>query len=297
MLTKTDNTFRLMTYNLGGGRKDNNSVFEKALAVIQKTAPDILALQETTEWIDADQISFNLAEWVAHQSNIPHHYYGPTLSLQKHFHPAKKLFVQALFDDLHDWSQGNALLSRWPFARLGNAERQGVPHNLPLFRPQYEGNRDTDPRHIILARIQRQSIQPFVIVAHLSTLVGERGKPSELIPEKVQQAQAMRREQVRLLLDIIREPLLERGELIFLLGDFNAPAEEDCFCDLADAGFVHLAPANSDAHTHPATLSAIDHILVYPKDRLLASHCYIENNDFVLEASDHLPVVADVQVI
>ncbi len=293
--------FRLMTYNIGGGRNDRGSVFEKALEVIQKTNLDILGLQEATEWIDADQVKHNLAERIANETgaNLAYaHYYGPTLSLQQHFHPAKKLFVQTLFDDFRDWSQGNALLSRWAFARLGDPDKQGAPYNLPLFRPfQYEGNRDTDPRHVILARIQSQPVQPFVIVAHLSTLVGERGKEHELIPGKAQQAQETRQKQVRLLLDMIREPLLLRGELVFLLGDFNATIDEACCRDLIEAGFVHLVPANPEAHTHPATLRTIDHIFVYPKERLIASHCYIENSEPALQASDHLPVVAEVRVV
>ena len=301
MSQNTENNFRLMTYNLGGGRKGNNSVFEKALGIIQKTTPDILALQETTEWIDADQVKHNLAKWIAGEvsaENYYHHYYGPTLSLQKHFHPAKKLFIQALFSDFQDWSQGNALLSRWPFARLGDPEKQGLPYNLPVFRPvQYEGNRDTDPRHVILARVHSQPIQPFVIVVHLSTLVGERGNIPDLISGKAEQAQKIRHKQVLLLLEMIREPLLKRGELVFLLGDFNATTEETCFHDLAEAGFVHLTPENGEAYTHPATRRVIDHILVYPKERLVASHCYIQDNELALQASDHLPVIADVTVI
>ena len=109
----------------------------------------------------------------------------------------------------------------------------------------------------------------------------------------------MRSAQIHRLLDLVREHLLERNELVFLLGDFNAQASDPCIAKIlvGDGGFERLVPQNVTTPTHLFKVDRpIDHIFVYPASRLIESRCWIVDTELAHNASDHLPVVADVIV-
>ena len=294
-----DNPLRckLMTYNIGGGRRHNTDNREHVAQVIHAADPDVLALQEVSYIQTAD------SEPESHLDNIrdglgPSYtsFYAPTLSLKEDLHTGKQAMVEAVFHDYEDWQQGNALIARWPFHRLGKRSLPGQPRIIPLFRPaNYMGSRDTDPRNAVIGRIGRKPQYPLVIGLHLTTLVGERG--GHILPGRPEEAVTMREEQVMRLLDLLRVHALERGEVVFLMGDFNAGVDERCIAQklIAEAGFVHLTPIN-DMSTHGDLDAAIDHIFVYPAGRLLDYSCRIIDSGLAREASDHLPVVAEVLV-
>lgn len=303
MSSQSISSIRLMTYNVGGGRKDSGIDFEAAVGMIRELRPDILVVQEAVERIDADRRRYSVVLDVANalgfsSENI---YFGPALSMQRHFHTSRAIMVQGVFNDWLDWIHGNAMFSRWGFVRLGDSSRRGEPRNIPLFLPlRYEGTRDTDPRYALLARINKAPVYPYVLGTHLSTLRGEgRGEEPE-IPGKAEEAQIMRLEQVRHLFDLIKDHLLERNEVVFLLGDFNAVATEPCIASMlkAEDGFVRLIPKNANAPTHLGKMAEpIDHIFVYPSSRLVKYECWIEDTPLASRASDHLPVLADVSVV
>jgi endonuclease/exonuclease/phosphatase family metal-dependent hydrolase len=286
-------TYRLMTYNLGGGRGDLNA----AAQVVGEARPDILALQEAIRIQDADgrwrsdldAISQTFAE-------PPHVHYAPTLTLAEHLDAAKRPMVQAIFADYLDWQHGNALLSRWPFHRLGDRSLPGMPRMVPLFRPMvYQGDRDTDPRAALIGRVGRPPHYPLVIGLHLTTLVGERGE--QVIAGKPEQAAAMREKQTRRLLTLLKEHVLARGELVFILGDFNAPVTEPAIRSvlLGEGEFMALRPEN-EMGTHGKMSLPIDHILVYPRTRVAEAHCRVIDSPEAYRASDHLPVLAEVKI-
>jgi len=290
--------FRLMTYNIGGGRRDLASDPVAVLEVVRSISPDILVVQEATDHQDADGTWFSDSEQIARAGGFGQHYcFGPTLTMMEHIHVGKSIMVRGLFRDWQDWRQGNAVFCRWGFVRLSDTAQAGAPRNVPLYRPpRYEGNRDTDPRYALLARANRAPSFPFVVGVHLTTLVGERD-PDKL-PGRPEQAQSVRTAQTRRLLDLVREHLLQRGELVFLLGDLNATVDEPCIAALleAEGGFVRLQPDSASLATHPKVADAIDHILIYPGHRLVEYRCWIADSAIAREASDHLPVVADVTV-
>jgi endonuclease/exonuclease/phosphatase family metal-dependent hydrolase len=289
-----------MTYNVGGGIPDFDSKSSAIAKVIKEVDPDILVTQEATEYEDANGVRHrNLDDIVSDKKPKfrEHFYFGPTLSMKEHLHLRKRLFVHAIFKDWQDWKQGNAILSRWEFTRLSAPSIPGTPRNIPLYQtPLYRGNRDTDPRYAILARIDKSPVFPFVVGVHLTTLVDERGQ--DAIPGKAEEAQKLRSEQTRRLLDLLRENVLEPKELVFLLGDFNAAASEPCISSVLEreGGFVRLAPIEELSTIHEVP-KPIDHIFVYPENRLVDYHCWIVDSPVAQKASDHLPVVADVNVI
>ncbi len=287
-----------MTYNIGGARKDLGSVLDGVAQVVKEISPDILVVQEATELYDADGGRRSVLDPIAQAAGLEHVHFGPTLSLREHLDVRKALFVHGIFNDWQDWKQGNALLSRWDLVRLGDPSKSGAPRNVPLFRSTlYQGNRDTDPRNALLGRINKAPLFPFVAGVHLTTLVGERG--SSPVPGRPERAAMMRFQQARRLLDLLREHILESGELVFLLGDFNAVAGEACISSVleTEGKFVRLEPSNVGVGTHPKLAEPIDHIFVHPGSRLVDYQCRVVDTPMARQASDHLPVVADVRVV
>jgi len=100
------------------------------------------------------------------------------------------------------------------------------------------------------------------------------------------------------MLDLIRNYLLDHGELVFLLGDFNAVSSEPSIASVLEkkGGFVRLVLTNETQATHPKVADAIDHIFVDPADRVVEYQCWTVDTATAQKASDHLPVVADVTV-
>ncbi len=298
MAKRQESQFRLMTYNIGGARRDFGSALPDVIKVINEESPDILVVQESTEFQDADGVWHSVLGQIAQAGEFENHvHFGPTLSMQEHIHVRKTLFVHGIFNDWQDWQQGNAILSRWEFVRLGDPSKPGLPRNVPLYlTPLYQGNRDTDPRYALLARVDKAPIFPFVVGVHLTTLVAERGPhPS---PGRAEEAETLRFKQARRLLDLLKEHVLERGEVVFLLGDLNAAASEPCIALVLEneGGFVRLIPSNGEIATHPKVAEPIDHILMYPPSGLVEYQCWIVDSPTARRASDHLPVVADVKV-
>jgi len=290
--------FRLMTYNVGGGRRDSGSDLVRILEVVRSVSPDILVVQEATDHQDADGRWFSVAERIAQEGGFGSNYcFGPTLSMRKQMHTRREIMVHGLFADWQDWRHGNAIFCRWGFSRLGDKTKPGTAKNVPLYQPPvYEGSRDTDPRYVLLARVKRAPIFPFIAGVHLSTLSGERGL--QRLPGKVEQARGVRLEQARRFLDLVRAHILERGELLFLLGDFNAAQAEPCIAEAlcGEGGFVRLKPSNGPIATHPKVKDAVDHILVSPAGKLVDYCCWVVDDATARAASDHLPVVAEVTV-
>ncbi len=294
---------RVATLNISGGEKTfeefshdtQNSRKEALNILIKRLNATLLCLQEVSRHVDADGAAFSLMEEINHAGSYDYSFFGETLSMENHMQVKKDVMVAGIFKDWWNWSKGNAIHAKYPFARLGDPKRPGIPRNIPLFQPpSYEGTRDTDPRFAIIGRLKVPPY-PFVITLHLSTLVGER--PPVAAAEKIEGSQNLRIQQIKRLLDLTRVHILEKGEPLILAGDFNATEDEFCLSQLLEAEnyFQRLIPEN-ESPTHPAREKPIDHIFFYPKERLIDYSCRIEVGDLSRRASDHLPVVADLQL-
>jgi len=113
-------TLRLMTYNIAGASSAFEPDLEGIAKVVSEIEPDLLALQEAVEWTDLDDRRFNSVEYLAAAGGFgPNHHYGETLNSSDHLNVHKAKFRKAIFGDLTRWSQGNGLLSRSGFLRLG----------------------------------------------------------------------------------------------------------------------------------------------------------------------------------
>ncbi|NMC15598.1 MAG: hypothetical protein GYA40_02995 [Chloroflexi bacterium] len=292
-------TLRVMTLNLGGGIKNfsgtletNVNRSEALLALIRKIKPDLLCVQEIAQYVDGDGIKHSMVDLIREGAQFSHAYYGETLSMKRHMQVRKDLMVEGLFKDWWDWSKGNAVFSRIPFARLSSEKKDGFPRNVPIFQPlTYEGTRDTDPRFAIIARV-KQAPFPYLVNMHLTTLVGERGEaPQEKI---IQSARELRAEQILRVMDLVEANILKAGLPLILTGDLNANPDEDALSGILEAekGFMRLVPENPIA-THPFA-GEVDHFYISPTGTLREYRCKVIDNDLAHRSSDHLPVVADL---
>lgn len=294
---------RIATLNISGGQKtfeefphDTQQSRQEALELlIGRLDADLLCLQEVSQYVDADGVTHSLMDRINQAGNYNTSFYGKTVSMETHMQVKKDIMVKGIFNDWWNWSKGNSIHARIPFARLGEPGRPGVPCNIPLYQPtSYEGNRNTEPRFALLARLKQPPF-PFIATLHLTTLVGERHP--KVASHKIEQSHLMRYQQVQQLLDLVRVHILEQDEPLILAGDFNATKNEFCITRLleSESVFVRLVPEN-EGPSHPRLDDAIDHIFFYPRERLLNYSCYIESGDLSRRASDHLPVVADLQI-
>lgn len=294
---------RVATLNVGGGEKtfeefphDTQKSRQEALnLLVDHLDADILCLQEVSQVVDADGLTHSLMDALVKAGNYDYSYYGQTLSMVTHLQVKKDVMVKGIFNDWCNWSKGNAILSRIPFARLSEPDRPGSPRNIPLYQPPtYEGNRDTDPRFALLTRLKKPPY-PYVINLHLTTLVGERHPQSP--PHKIEEAQNLRSEQIRRVLDLVREHILKVNAPLILAGDFNATREEFGITHLLESehGFFHLTPDNASP-SYAGLEKPIDHIFFYPQERLLDYTCQIEAGELSRRASDHLPVMATLSI-
>jgi endonuclease/exonuclease/phosphatase family metal-dependent hydrolase len=298
-------SLRVMTYNIGGGRKnrggrkgDGYDLNGEVLEVVRKWNPDVLGLQECIEWTDVDLCKHSygqeIADALGHGQN---YYFGRTLSMKENFHVRKEIMLYGLYNDWQDWAQGNAISMKYSFTRLGEPGGPGDPQNIALYRPPvYEGSRDTDPRYAVLARANIDGVYPYVVCTHLTTLVGERGGEMRELPGRLSEAQGMRYQQAKNLIELLR-PKLEENQVIVLMGDFNAgPNEASVASVLEGEGGFHLLSPRNNVATHPKLPNPIDHVLIYPPQQfdLARCSCWIDDSDVAHAASDHLPVVADL---
>jgi len=131
------------------------------------------------------------------------------------------------------------------------------------------------------------------MTTHLTTFYGERG--AREIPKKGEEAQIERWKQCELIIDLIREFVLERNELVFFLGDFNAlPSEPALANTLTEkGGFVHLKPQNKIG-SHLKLDYPVDHIYIFPGKYHIKYTCAIFDDGF--QASDHNPVIANLKI-
>jgi endonuclease/exonuclease/phosphatase family metal-dependent hydrolase len=294
---------RVATLNIGGGEKtfeefthDTQQSRLKALEMLIKHLDaDLLCLQEVSQYVDADGVNHNMMDNINNAGNYPYAYFGKTVSMETHMQVKKDVMLKGIFNDWWNWSKGNAIHARVPFARLGDPNRSGLPRNIPIFRPlAYEGNRDTDPRAALLTRLKEAPF-PFVSALHLTTLVGER--PPDESADKKNEAHLIRFQQISRILDLVQANIIDKKEPLIVAGDFNAMQDEYSIKHLLESapGLMRLVPEN-DGPTHPDVERAVDHIFFYPRERLVGYTCRIETSDLSRRTSDHLPVVADLEI-
>jgi len=185
-------------------------------------------------------------------------------------------------------AQGNGFLvhPRWKTGRL-----QVVPLFTP---PKFQGDRDTEPRELLLLRVSRRD-DPTVCLrmacTHLTTTVREHKDADEL-----KDARRMRQEQAAKAARAL-SPIIESGERVLLGGDFNSESESAELAPLRD--LRALVPAtkrcpdhHKDLGTHIRRSRFIDLIWAGPRQQVKVLECRLLVGDTLEAATDHRPVLA-----
>lgn len=292
---------RVMTLNLGGGVKNFTGSAEitagkmdSIIQLINQLQPDLLGVQEIAQHTDADGIKHSMMDQIRNGSKFDYTFYGETLSIKKQLQIKKDLMIKAIFNDWWDWSKGNALFSKVSFSRLSDPAKSGVPRNIPIFQPLvYEGTRNTDPRFVILSRL-KVAPYPYILNLHMTTLVGERG--ANAWQDSIDAGRATRQQQMGKVLGLIEQEILMQQKPVILMGDFNASPEEYCLQGMLEQenNFTRLSP-NPDLETHVSS-GRLDHIYFFPSNRLVRYTSRVIDNELSHRVSDHLPVVADLEI-
>jgi endonuclease/exonuclease/phosphatase family metal-dependent hydrolase len=220
-----------MTWNIHGGVcRAGRHDLHRAIALIQRHAPDIVAIQEVEERGRPDSLPFAILR----DELGGHALEAPTL--------------HAI-----DGRYGHMLVSRWPL-------EEGALHDLSI--PGRE------PRTAISARVQTPGGPVRLLAAHLG--LGRRE----------------RHLQAAKLAAVARHGT----ESLIAMGDFNDWEPHGA----VDQAFLGLLPSRTKARTFPAIrpLFALDRIYVRPRAVLRRSW----TDKAAREASDHLPVIAEVEL-
>jgi len=286
-----------MTYNVGKLKDDPNRS-DAILDVIQHFQPDVLALQELTITEYRNGLVQSFATPLITGMGYSNVIFGQTISLRDHFHLGKELFVDGIFQGWKEWQQGNAIFSKYAFVDINDPQVYFDGYNIPIFKPvEYLGSRDTDPRHAIFSRLEIKPHYPYIVNTHFTTLVGERGKEEEIIPEKKQEAITLRLEQAQRISKLVKKHIIEQKKMLFLCGDFNAMEDEACIQDEFEQrlGLTRLIPENMEP-THPKLPKPVDHIFIYAGASCIKYRCHIVDEGLARKASDHLPVLAYIEI-
>ena len=97
-------------------------------------------------------------------------------------------------------------------------------------------------------------------------------------------------------MDLVQRNIIDKGEPLILVGDFNATPEEYNLREYLEQeiGLVRLVPNNNIA-TH-AIAGMVDHIFFCTSQSAGIFDCWIENRKPARQVSDHLPVVAEITI-
>lgn len=252
-----EHCLRLLTYNIHSCIGMDGVVSTARIArVIAHYQPDVVALQE----LDIDQSKtdqVDQAKMIAEE-----------LSMDIHFHPIRHL-EQGRF--------GNAILTDLPM-RLVKAGQLSVP--AAKRRPLTHRSPFNAPRGAVWVAIDFNGRSVNLINTHLG-----------LTPKE-------RREQVDTLLseEWLNHP--DCASPTILCGDFNATARQKAIRRLAvklkDAQVEHRGRLTEKTFAGRYPTLTIDHVLV--DHSINVKHTTVANNSLTKVASDHLPLIVDLEI-
>jgi endonuclease/exonuclease/phosphatase family metal-dependent hydrolase len=240
-------------------------------------------------------------------------FFFPHLDSRQHSHPLKwegdektRSAFRSYYAQGCHIQQGAAVLVKQPHRiydlwrdRPGSALGQIIPWYLdaPTF---YQGNRDTEPRSLLLARIRLKNKFVLFCCTQLTTLKEENQKVSgktQRIPTP--SAIGIRTNQINWIVQYIKNYRAARQEEepIILVGDFNAkPTAQELQHLVSNLDLEGIFP-EGDPATHRGYEIPID--LIYAtKATLFGSARIVNLEDWETSSgkriSDHYPVIAEI---
>jgi endonuclease/exonuclease/phosphatase family metal-dependent hydrolase len=218
----------------------------------------------------------------------------------------------------------HSLLNVWGGKLDSSSQGRTVGQFMPIPDTIYCGNRDTEPRSLLMTRVKISDKTVLFCCTQLSTLKEEdQKKNGKNVRIPTPRAIARREEQVRWIVEYLKSYQKELGEIepIILVGDFNCEPDANEFQPLYNFGFAHAhlgSPADwplpsgwsacpTPPHTHRERFHAdttrkilIDHVFVKQasvKEAYIVDLEPIEiNSGTAGTISDHHPVVVKLSL-
>lgn len=309
------NVLQIVTINIGGNKHlceaplDPHRIAEEVQEIlpVDPDQPTIIAMQEVSRiWYREDHMLDTGALLAARLSPAFRSYYGADVDSLTH--PWKGAWGKSAYEGAVRASEGNSIITNVPTANwpwlLSSPGYPGHGSTDPLSTlisgaTLYStGDRDTQPRGLLVTSLDTPMGPIFFMATHLTTLNGEEHDHPD---PGLYQASRERFSQVKQILAVVRElRSAERANNtdprpIILAGDFNAqPSSSEmqalgCVFDLLkpDSG-------NGDLSTHIRHQIQVDHIFLCDPFGTMGkpTDCFIHQGDQVSRVTDHLPVVA-----
>ena len=307
---------QVVTFNIGGARgmrpaphdheKHALDVICTLQQVINPAQPTVIALQESgVAMVSGIQknVSRSMAQLLGNGFVDA---FAPEVTMCDHPHP--NLWDRPAFRHMTHAAEGNAIVTNlpvedWPWGSYPTYDSCAMTgawsRHTPISRATLysSGNRDTQPRNLMVASLNYGGMPMYVLNTHLGVLIGEdRHDPSY---ERSRTASQMRQAQVREILLVIDE--LKRADranelperAILLVGDFNAkPATPEM--EMLQRRFRWLSPENDrrELWTHFTHRILVDHILLHdPAQQFEVISCHIQSKIPFDDLTDHRPTV------
>jgi len=313
--------FMVMTINVGGAKQVRNqqlNLKEFASTIVQRmppsVKPDITAVQESHQvWHEKNLCLEKSEELSKILGNSYRSYFSPYLDSDHHAHHKK--WKRPMYKGFLRVKQGNAIITnkdtaQWPWdfpPESYPGYNKCAPLSTQISRAALfsTGDRNTEPRSLMVVPLSVGGISLYFIATHLATLKGE-DRHNNRTPQSVK-ASDVRLAQVHEILKIVdnlRKAECEKGtnhRPIILAGDFNAQPDSPEINALEQT-FVRLTPrwynrSYSSVWTHAGHKICIDHIFYNdPRTILTPTDCFVLPPHPLTEVLDHLPVVATFEI-
>ena len=308
---------QVVTFNIGGARgmrpapHDHDKLAEDTVTtlkqVINPSQPTIIALQETgLAFVNGD--SKNVGRKIAKLlGNDYINAFAPEVNMRDHPHP--NLWDRPAYRGMIHAAEGNGIVTNLkPLDWAWGTYESTISHKMFSSWSRHTsisratlyttGNRDTQPRNLMVASLQYNDIPIYFMNTHLGLLIGEDRHDPDY--ERSRTASQMRMEQVREILYVMDELKTSDQEneaqerAIILAGDFNARADTPEI-EMLQPHFQLLSPENNTAEqwTHQSHRILIDHILLHdPSQMFEIVSCHIQTSIPFDDLTDHRPAVA-----
>lgn len=307
---------KVATANVAGGAREEKAdprKYEILGNILSGT--DIIGIQEVVQVYTADgrRVIRNDIESLKNDSKLSDYWdcFFPYVDSSQQSHPDK--WSSGIFSSYYEKGykilEGTAILVNqqhfvcdfWCDDRQGHGLGQILPWYIDT-PTIYLGNRDTQPRSMLLTRIKLGNKAILFCCVHLATLKGERAKKGEkLDPEIAQKAKEIRAKQINWTVQYIesyQEAFQKQNgirEPVILVGDFNA---EPGASELEGLKQLNLQLIPSVGYTHRRHEILIDlifvtgDIIVDKKAKIIDLEKHEVSKDCSI--SDHNPVIAHI---
>ena len=307
---------QVVTFNIGGARgmrpapHDHRKLAQDAVfalkQVINPAQPTIIALQESgVAIVHGMQQNVGAAMARLLGANFVDAF-APEVTMCDHPHP--NLWDRPAYRHMRHAAEGNAIVTNLPSlewswgsfvedGHCGAADAWSRHTAISRATLYSSGNRDTQPRNLMVASLEYRGIPLYFLNTHLGLLIGEDRRDSDY--ELSRAASQLRQAQAREILHVMDEiKCADRANeaperAIVLAGDFNAqPGTPEL--DMLERHFRLLSPENGprEQWTHQTHRILVDHILLHdPAQQFEVISCHIQSAIPFDDLTDHRPAV------